>query len=173
MHQRPDDITKAAGAEMIATLTDLGSEFLMTVGERRDKRMDPLVMIVDDDHISCILAGNVIGRNYDWFCVEEGKKALIEYVVRAPDAVMLDIGLPDINGHTILSCIKQIDSAAHVVIFSRHNDKENVTQALREGAHGFIAKPFSRQKMIRYIESSPHLAEKQRRNNIRVWVAGE
>lgn len=169
MRSPPDDAPKTTGEKTIDALTDLGPELLTTIGERRNKRKNPLIMIADDDHISCILAGNVIGREYDWFCVEDGRHALIEYVVKAPDAVVLDIGLPDINGHTILSCIERIDPAAHVIMFSRHNDEGNVALALKEGASGFIAKPFSRDKMRQYIDCSPHLADKRGIKNIREW----
>ena len=162
---RVSEEKRKAMAEMatLKVLEKLDPELVSTIQERREKRQESLVMIVDDDQISRTLAGNVIRDHYNWTYAKDGKSALTEYVGSAPDVLFLDIGLPDINGHDILECIFQIDPAAYIIMFSGRKDKENIMKALEAGAQGFVGKPFTRDKLFQYINHSPHVLKKQKR----------
>ncbi len=153
---------KVIGQAALAALSQADHELFATIAERRKKRQNSLVMVVDDDEISRVLATNVIGKKYEWISVEDGQHALSTYITHAPDAIILDIGLPDIDGHEVLECVSYIDPEAYVVMYSKHNEEKDVLLAIEEGAQGFVIKPFKREKLFHYIDRSPHLIEKKR-----------
>lgn len=162
----------AADSATLAVLETLDPDLLSSVAQRRAERLSPLVMIVDDDQIARTLVGNVVREHYDWSWAKDGAGALGGYVAGAPDVLFLDIGLPDINGHDILETLFQIDPDAYIIMFSGRKDKENIMKALETGAQGFIGKPFTREKLYQYIERSPHLLARQKRENNHAHASG-
>ena len=76
-----------------------------------------------------------------------GQQALDAVSHTHPNVVFLDIELPDGNGHDVLNRIKQLDPECHVVIMSAHSTVENLKRSVEGGACGFMAKPFTPQKI--------------------------
>lgn len=76
-----------------------------------------------------------------------GQQALMAVSTDHPDVIFLDIELPDSNGHDLLSRIKAMQPDCHVVIMSAHSTVENVKRSVEGGASGFMAKPFTPQKI--------------------------
>ena len=68
---------------------------------------------------------------------------LKQYNEFKPDITLLDIVLPDGNGHEILGKIRQMDKNAYVVMMTASRLKEDILQSQSEGAQGYIIKPFS------------------------------
>ena len=147
----------------LKVLAGLDDDQLRSVGVRREARLSPLVLVVEDDQITRTLAGNVLSSTFELAYAKSGEEAIREFVNSAPDAVFLDIGLPDIGGHEVLECIFQIDPEAHVIMFSGRKDKDNIMHALELGAKGFVGKPFTREKMFEYIRKSPYVQDKEKR----------
>lgn len=143
-------------------LSQLDTELVANLSRRRSARESAIILIVDDDKLSRTLAGNVLMEHYNIAFAHDGRSALSQYVAEAPDVLFLDIGLPDISGHDVLECLFQIDPRAYVIMFSGHTDKENIMQSLETGAQGFLGKPFTREKLFRYVDKSPFILEKQR-----------
>ncbi len=71
-----------------------------------------------------------------------GAEAVEQYQRCRPDAVTLDIIMPESDGLSALRSILQIDPAAKVVVVSALNQTKLISQAIRAGAQDFIAKPF-------------------------------
>jgi two-component system, chemotaxis family, chemotaxis protein CheY len=76
-----------------------------------------------------------------------GQQALLAVSTSNPDVVFLDIELPDSNGHELLTRIKALQPDCQVVIMSAHSTVENVKRSVEGGAVGFMAKPFTPQKI--------------------------
>ena len=93
----------------------------------------------------------------------DGQGALMGYVNKAPDVLFLDIGLPDIDGHAVLEKIFKLDPDAYVVMFSGNKDRDNVMKAVELGAKGFVGKPFTSEKLLQYIQKSPFIQAKQKK----------
>lgn len=150
------------GEEIAAqALAQLDAEHVASIGLRRERGKDIVVMVVDDDQISRTLVGNVIDKSFRYTYAKDGKSAISEFVDCAPDVVFLDIGLPDISGHAVLETLFQIDPQAYVIMLSGRKDKDNMMMALNAGAQGFIGKPFTREKINTHIDQSPHVRKKQ------------
>ena len=76
-----------------------------------------------------------------------GQQAMMAINTEHPNVVFLDIELPDSNGHELLSRIKALNPQCHVVIMSAHSTVENLKRSVEGGASGFMAKPFTPQKI--------------------------
>lgn len=122
------------------------------IARQREKRGKTELMIADDDAFSRRMVGNALKDTFDMHLVEDGESALLSYVERAPDILFLDIDMPDMSGHDVLKKVFDLDPDAYVVMFSGNGNRENVTKAVETGAKGFVGKPFTREKLLHYIE---------------------
>lgn len=111
----------------------------------------PKVLIVDDDSFSALLVDKNLRRDHTVLTVNSGAEAIQTYFSQAPDIVFLDINLPDLSGHEVLQFILSIDPTAFIVMLSGNSDQDNILHAVKDGAKGFVAKPFTRKKLLEYI----------------------
>tara|TARA_B100001750_G_scaffold247810_1_gene274971 strand:+ start:249 stop:1163 length:915 start_codon:yes stop_codon:yes gene_type:complete len=150
---------KISDQNVVNTLANLNSDSVKAIPQKRSIRHKPLIQIIDDDQLSRTLVENVLRHDYSVHLSKNGQTGLQDYVEQIPDVVFLDIGLPDIGGHEMLEALSQIDPDHYVIMFSGRRDKTNLLKALRLGAQGFVGKPFTRDKLIAYINRSPFLAD--------------
>ena len=133
---------------------DLPVNLTSTVAKRRHERRGFEIMVVEDDIFTRkLLSGTLIDYNVTY--VGDGHEALATYLQKAPDIMFLDIGLPDVSGHEVLSKILSFDLDAYVVMLSGHSQSEHIVAAMKAGAKGFVGKPFTREKLVQYIEKCP------------------
>ncbi|MBI1274820.1 response regulator [bacterium] len=125
------------------------------ISERRAEHKAPEVMLVEDDTFSRRLVGNILSKKYNLTSLENAESALTTYAQLAPDILFLDINLPNVTGHELLDRILLLDPQAYIIMLSGNSDKENVLQAMQRGAKGFVAKPFTPDKIYQYIERCP------------------
>lgn len=74
------------------------------------------------------------------------------YQQKRPDIVFLDLDMPEISGLTMLRTLKQKDPDAFIVIVSGESKVENVKEALKLGAKGFIVKPYNMAKITAMLD---------------------
>lgn len=131
------------------------SHRLHDIAVRRKSRSKPELMIIEDDSFSRRLVENVLQKQYPLTALDKADLALATYVNLAPDMLFLDINLPDVTGHELLERIIELDPNAYIVMLSGNCDQTNITEAMSKGAKGFIAKPFTRDKLFQYIDRCP------------------
>lgn len=90
------------------------------------------------------------------------KDGMKMYMEKRPDIVFLDLDMPGIGGMTVLRKLKQDDTTAFIVIVSGESKVDNVKEALKLGAKGFVVKPYSMQKIIAMLDKA--LAAKSKLN---------
>lgn len=150
---------QAASAEepSIAAANDsdnpLRAVFASTTQHRRNRKSH-YVMIVEDDPMTRRMVSHAFKDSYAVVTAANAHDAIANYLLYAPDIVFLDIGLPDASGFEVLKDIVATDAEAYVVMFSGNSYLDNVTAALSSGAAGFIAKPFKKENLERYVEDS-------------------
>ena len=144
----------------------LDHDLIKSLSTRRNNRDNPEIMIVEDDAFSQKMVNAALKNTYPLSMSDDGAGALMSYVSKAPDVLFLDIGLPDMNGHDVLEKLFKIDPNAYVVMFSGNGDKKNVLKAVELGAKGFVGKPFTKEKLIAYIEKSPFIQHKKNKERI-------
>jgi len=120
----------------------------------RKARLPLHVMIVEDDPLTRRLVTSSLKKDYALITAATAQEAVANYLLHAPDIVFLDIGLPDASGFDVLHQIMTTDKDAFVVMFSSNSYLDNITTALSHGASGFVAKPFRKENMQQYIQSS-------------------
>jgi DNA-binding NtrC family response regulator len=109
---------------------------------------NPNLLIVDDDEtIQRLLV--MAAQDLGWRPVsaESGREAL-EMLDPAIEAVILDHGLPGMNGLEVLSRIREISATVPVIMLTGLNDAETAVQALRAGADDYLTKPFELKRLF-------------------------
>lgn len=122
--------------------------------KRRRGRSPAHVLLVEDDPLTRHIVSHSLKENYAMISACDAHEAVADYLLHAPDVVFLDIGLPDVNGFSVLDQLMTVDPDAFIVMFSSSSYPENVEKALNAGAKGFIAKPFKKEALQNYIQGS-------------------
>lgn len=125
----------------------------------RQKRAKNVVLIADDDPLVRTLISTALQSHADVFVCETGENALDLYLQHLPDIVFLDIHMPAQSGPAILQKIREYDPTAFCYMLSADAVKDNVVGTHKRGASGFIAKPFSRQKIENAFAGSPTIQQ--------------
>ena len=113
----------------------------------------PLVLVVDDEvQIRRFLRA---GLELDGFSVQDaetGADALRWATLKPPDLVILDLGLPDMDGSEVLERLRAWSSVPLIVLSVRSNEAEKV-RLLESGADDYVVKPFGRQELIARVQA--------------------
>ncbi len=108
----------------------------------------PKVLIVDDEpQIRRFLRASLQAHDYDVIEAENGKEAVKACTVQKPDLVILDLGLPDIDGLDVLKTIREWSKVPVIVLSIRSDDQDKIG-ALDRGANDYVTKPFSMGELL-------------------------
>lgn len=112
--------------------------------------MDELrVLVVEDEPTMREMLKEMlfrVGANQVTDC-PDGESALASYREGSYHIVMLDLGLPDRNGHDLMREIKEINPRQHVVLVTADDSIESIQKAISAGANGYVVKPYSQEKI--------------------------
>lgn len=112
------------------------------------------VLAVDDDPaILRTLSINLRARGYDVETAADGRSALQIVGERTPDVVILDLGLPDIDGVAVLKRLRTHSRVPVVVLSARHESDDKV-EALDEGADDYVTKPFDVEELLARVRAA-------------------
>jgi two-component system KDP operon response regulator KdpE len=105
-------------------------------------------LVVDDEPpIRKLLRMGLSTQGYEILEAPNGKTAL-ELLARGPDIVILDLGLPDIQGHELLRRIRGRNDALPIVVLSSRGDEAGKVEALDLGADDYVTKPFGMDELL-------------------------
>ena len=114
----------------------------------------PLILIVDDEESICNFISAVLTTNkFNVLSTNKGKEAISIISSHCPDLVLLDLGLPDMDGLEILKTIRQWTGVPVIVVSAREHEREKV-QALDHGADDYITKPFGTAELLARIRTA-------------------
>lgn len=103
----------------------------------------PKILVVEDDPaISNLIRTTLETQDYQYHTAKNGSGALLDAVSYNPDVVILDLGLPDMDGVDIIKKIRGWSSMPIIVVSARTEDQDKV-DALDAGADDYLTKPFS------------------------------
>lgn len=112
------------------------------------------VLIIEDEKNIQTFMGKVLKRHdYRVLCADTGKQGLDLIRSQCPDIILLDLGLPDMNGSQIIQEVRTWTSTPIIVISARTAEREKVT-ALDLGADDYITKPFGTSELLARIRAS-------------------
>lgn len=116
--------------------------------------MKPLIYVVEDDEGICEVYEGAFEGSYETRIFENGADFFAEFELKRPDVIILDIMLPDMDGYTILSKIREVDERLPVIIVSAKSDEISFVKGLNRGADDYMAKPFSVLELIARVNTN-------------------
>jgi len=107
------------------------------------------VLVVDDAAFMRVRAAKVLEDNgHEVALAENGREAVIKYAAWRPDAVLMDITMPDMDGLAALREIRKLDPSARVAMVTAMGQQAIVMEALKAGAKDFVLKPFQPERVL-------------------------
>ncbi len=110
-----------------------------------------LILVVEDDApVRNLIATTLKAHDYRYILAPNGETAIMEASSHAPDVVLLDLGLPDMDGVEIIRNIRRWSNMPIIVISARSDDTDKI-EALDCGADDYLTKPFSVDELLARI----------------------
>ena len=112
---------------------------------------NPLILIVEDDApIRNLITTTLKAHEYKYLTAQNGESAIMQASSHNPDIVLLDLGLPDIDGIEVIKKIRTWSEMPIIVISARSEDNDKI-EALDAGADDYLTKPFSVEELLARI----------------------
>jgi len=112
------------------------------------------VLVIDDEPpIRKLLRMGLTTQGYEILEAPNGKTAL-EKLTEGPALIILDLGLPDIQGHELLRTIRARNEAVPIVVLSSRGDEAGKVQALDLGADDYLTKPFGMDELLARLRAA-------------------
>jgi len=112
------------------------------------------VLVVDDEPpIRKLLRMGLAAQGYQTLEAPSGKVAL-ELLGQGPDLIILDLGLPDTQGHELLRKIRARNESVPIVVLSSRGDEAGKVQALDLGADDYVTKPFGMDELLARLRAA-------------------
>ena len=108
----------------------------------------PLILVVEDDApVRNLITTTLKAHDYKFITAQNGSNAIMEASSHNPDIVLLDLGLPDMDGVEVIERIRTWSDMPIIVISARSEDKDKI-DALDAGADDYLTKPFSVEELL-------------------------
>ena len=108
----------------------------------------PLILVVEDDNsVKNLITTTLKAHDYRYLTASNGADAVLEASSHNPDIVLLDLGLPDIDGVDVIKKIRTWSNMPIIVISARSEDTDKI-EALDAGADDYLTKPFSVEELL-------------------------
>ena len=108
----------------------------------------PLILIVEDDSaVKNLIATALETQDYRYVTAANGVQAVLEAATKRPDILLLDLGLPDMDGVEVIRKVRSWSEMPIIVISARSEDTDKI-DALDAGADDYLTKPFSVEELL-------------------------
>ena len=112
-----------------------------------------IVLIEDEENIRSFISTTLKNQNYKITCASSGTEGLHLCASLCPDVILLDLGLPDMDGMTVIEKLREWTATPIIVISARTHEQEKA-RALDCGADDYITKPFGTVELLARIRTS-------------------
>jgi two-component system KDP operon response regulator KdpE len=123
-----------------------------------------ILIVEDESAISNFISAVLTSNDYTVLKASKGKDAISMTAINCPDLILLDLGLPDMDGLEVLKSIRQWTSIPVVIISARGHEREKV-EALDLGADDYITKPFGTSELLARIRTAIRHNQKSGKDN--------
>ena len=138
----------------------LWKEGVRTMGNNKYK----ILIVEDEANIRSFIKANLETSDYQVLCAETCELGMMMYASHHPDLIVLDLGLPDRDGMSLIQEVRKTDTVPIIVLSARSNERDKV-EALDLGANDYITKPFGTEELLARIRavlrSHRHSEEKE------------
>jgi two-component system KDP operon response regulator KdpE len=112
-----------------------------------------VLLIEDDPNIVDLIRSNLLVRGFDTVVSSDGLRALELLETEAPDIVLLDLMLPEVDGFELCRLIRERSTVGVIVVSARGGERDKIT-ALNMGADDYMTKPFSVDELLARITAT-------------------
>ena len=112
-----------------------------------------MLVVEDDARMRGVLTVALRSHGYEVASAATGEQALLEIDARAPDALILDLGLPDMDGIEVTTRVRR-EHGLPIIILSARGEEEHQIRALDEGADDYVTKPFREGELMARIRAA-------------------
>ncbi|MFC6651018.1 response regulator [Paenibacillus rhizoplanae] len=114
----------------------------------------PMILVVEDDKpIRKLITTTLETQGYKYHTAETGEASILEAVSSQPDLMILDLGLPDMDGVDIIKKVRAWSNLPIIVVSARSEDRDKI-EALDAGADDYLTKPFSVEELLARLRVS-------------------
>lgn len=114
----------------------------------------PFILVVEDDKpIRKLITTTLETQGYKYHTAETGEASILEAVSKQPDLMILDLGLPDMDGVDIIKKLRAWSNMPIIVVSARSEDRDKI-DALDAGADDYLTKPFSVEELLARLRVS-------------------
>ncbi|AAK81598.1 two-component system KDP operon response regulator KdpE [Clostridium acetobutylicum] len=114
----------------------------------------PYILVVEDDKpIRNFITTALSTQGYKYSETDKGNEAIALSMANSPDLIVLDLGLPDIDGIEVIGKIREWSKVPIIIVSARENERQKV-EALDKGADDYITKPFGIGELLARIRVS-------------------
>jgi DNA-binding NtrC family response regulator len=113
------------------------------------------ILIIDDDEVLLrMLSITLAEEGYSVLTTADGPQGITLYKEHRPALVLLDLGLPSMNGIEVLKEIRRFDNKAKVIVVTGYGSVESAVGAIRHGAWDYVQKPVETDILLRKMETA-------------------
>lgn len=117
------------------------------------KNTKPLLLLIEDDPpFRQLLTTTLENQEFKVLAFDKGREGLSAVRNETPNLVILDLGLPDIDGQEVIRRLRMW-SELPIIVLSARNQEHDITQALDNGADDYLTKPFSNAELLSRIKA--------------------
>ena len=130
------------------------------MSERKKNR----ILVVDDESVNVMILKDILGLDYNVSAATDGPDAIEVAEELLPDLILLDIVMPDMDGYTVISKLKDNEKTKDipVIFLTAMTTPEDETKGFNFGATDYIFKPFSADLLLRRVEMNLKVRDYER-----------
>lgn len=130
-----------------------------------------ILLVEDDAELSAVTAMQLKSRGYRMECALNGEQAMEALLSRQMDLILLDVQLPDVDGHELCKRMRGEEGGygGPIIFMSCLGDSVNIVDAFREGGDDYIVKPAKLETLIERINSNLKKDEEKHEKGRRLW----
>jgi DNA-binding response OmpR family regulator len=118
-----------------------------------------IVVVEDDDAIGRALVGTLTAQGFDTEWAHDGLSAIALVEATRPGLVLLDLGLPDLDGIEVCRRLRTLDPVLRIVILTARHDEVDVVLGLDAGADDYVTKPFRLAELLARVRAHMRRSE--------------
>ena len=131
----------------------------------------PRILVVEDDNsVKNLITTTLKAHDYHFLTAENGEVAILEAASHNPEIMLLDLGLPDIDGIEVIKRVRTWSQMPIIVISARSEDVDKI-EALDAGADDYVTKPFGMMELVSRIRAVLRRTSKKEEDD--TYVLGE
>jgi two-component system KDP operon response regulator KdpE len=131
-------------------------QFLDLIFQRRGIVMDnkPYILVVEDDKpIRNFITASLKAQGFNYIETDKGTEAIALSMSHKPDLIILDLGLPDMDGVDVITKVREWSKVPIIIVSARENERQKI-EALDKGADDYLTKPFGIGELLARVRVS-------------------